>query len=333
MGSGLNFFANAIDVAPAIEGSWQDVDVSSHIPVGATGVILYLSEVPNGEGLDRISVRKNGSSDDYYAKVGNSGGIIVGVDANRVFEAKVIVDSIFVIKLIGYTDSNVILFDNGIDKSTGTTGSYQDVDVSGDGVLSGATGAIFFFYNASTTDYDCALRKNGSGDDIYAEVEGSADDGVLWGISGLDASRVCEQKIEHTDVDLKLIGYTKLPVIFFDNAEDVSLVPTGSWEDIDLTGITEAVADGAIFSIINTAAAIYDHGLQRKDSTDDDITEIHTLSLLWRYAGLNSGQVCEGYIEDTSIDFFVRGYCKPAKGGAQYIRMSPFGINMIRAGG
>lgn len=37
MGSGLNFFANAIEVTPAAYGSWQDVDCSGSIPAGATG--------------------------------------------------------------------------------------------------------------------------------------------------------------------------------------------------------------------------------------------------------------------------------------------------------
>jgi RHS repeat-associated protein len=308
-GSGLNFFINAVDVTPGTAGYWQDIDVSSYIPAGSTGVILWLK---SGYSTD-VGIRKNGSTDDYYCLYGSGQGIIVGVDANRVFEAMMeSVDSSHRLYLVGYTDSNVTLFDNCIDKSTDTTGSYVDVDISGDGVPSGATGAIFFFHNTGTSDYDCALRKNGSSDDVYGEVEGDASGGVLWGVVGLDNNLVCEQKIENTAVDLKLIGYTKAPVTFLDNAVDESLTTTDSWVDIDLTGDTTENSDGAIFSIINTNHYNPSWGLQHKDSTDDYTEPIWTYSLLWRCVGLDSGQLCEGYISYTAVDFYLRGYTYPA---------------------
>jgi len=312
MSSGLNFFTNAVDVTPGTTGSWQDVDVSAHIPAESTGVILFHCRTATN--TIRVGVRKNGSSDDYYCETGNSVGIIIGVDANRIFEAEIEDNTQSKLYLIGYTDSNVILFDNCIDKSTDTAGSYQDVDISGNGVPSGATGAIFFFHNtvAGAVDYDCALRKNGSSDDIYAEVEGETWGGILWGTSGLDANRVCEQKIESTYVDLKLIGYTNTPVVFLDNAVDKSLSTTGSWQDIDLTSDTAADADGAIFTIRNTLGTAYLYGLQHNDSTDDLIGYILTSSLEWRYVGLDSGQVCKGYINNVAVDFYLRGYCHPA---------------------
>ena len=309
MASGLNFLTNAIEVFPAAYGSWQDVDVSSYIPTGATGVILYIESYSTG-GSALMGIRKNGSSDSYYCYYGVLQGVIVGVDASRIFEAR-LQDSGQRLFLIGYTDSSVTLFDNGIDKSTGTAGSYQDVDVSGDGVPSGATGAVFFFHNTGASDYNCALRKNGSSDDIYAEVEGDASGGILWGICGLDANRICEQKIANTAVDLKLIGYTLAPVTFLDNAVDKSLTTTGSWVDIDLTSDTAASADGAIFSIKNTGSGSYNHGLQHKNSTDDYLEAIWSYSLLWRHVGLDSGQVCEGYIANVAVDFYLRGYCYP----------------------
>src|SRR3990170_6171000 len=109
MASGLNFFTNAIDKTPTTKDSYVDVDVSGDgVPSGASGVILEV-RCTSGSSYPNAAFRQNGSFDDYTLKMtpetdgaaGRAIGVFVGIDANRVFEAKVSTN--VEVWLIGYT--------------------------------------------------------------------------------------------------------------------------------------------------------------------------------------------------------------------------------------
>src|SRR3989304_5947055 len=88
LGSGLNFFTNAVNKTPGSTGAWVDVDCSADIPSGASGVILELYNTTASKIAG--AVRKNGSTDGQtnHSIVQNGHTFtLIGVDANRVFEA------------------------------------------------------------------------------------------------------------------------------------------------------------------------------------------------------------------------------------------------------
>jgi len=127
MASGFNFLTNAIDKTPVTKDSWTDVDVSGDgVPDGSTGVILEVRH--NGSNYPvNAGFRKNGSTDDYVLQVGIAdtaypqvNGVFVGLDGNRVFEAKV--GTNVEVWLIGYTDSTQTLETNIVDVTPGSTG-------------------------------------------------------------------------------------------------------------------------------------------------------------------------------------------------------------------
>ena len=314
MGSGINFFLNGIDVTPGTTGQWTDVDVSSHIPSGSTGVVVKIN---NTSSASRGEVRKNGSSDDFgYYLGGNNGRFaLVGVDANRVFEAYIANSNVEII-LVGYTDESCVFFDNAIEKTI-STGSWQDIDASGD-ISSEATGVICLLINTSgSTNYSAGIRKNGSSDEFtYGDIYKGAR--FNYQLCGVDASRIFESRIENSAVEVYLVGYTKSPITFLTNGIDKSLSQTNEWTDIDVTSETEAEADGVIIFMKNTSSSSQGRSDVRKNGSSDDDSP-----MLLFYAGccaaglcgMDSGQVFEGYIAITNIDFYLIGYCKP--GGAQ----------------
>ena len=97
-------------------------------------------------------------------------------------------------------------FTDAVNKSLGTTGSYQDVDISSDTGGDTAIGAIFTVNNDSGSGADKAygLRKNGSTDDFYYEPRGDQSN---IHIIGVDGSEIAEMKIENIAIDLYLTGY------------------------------------------------------------------------------------------------------------------------------
>ena len=306
MASGINFFTNAIDVTPGTTGSYVDVDVSASIPSGSVGVVLDV--VDESDNTYSWAVRKNGSTDNRYLTIGARCHCyaMIGVDASRIFEAK-IENTALKLYLVGYFDANCGFFDNGIDKSLTTTGSWVDIDVSGNGVPEGATAAIFQVTTTKSTR-TFGLRKNGSTDAFLYTMAGAAS---LYAIIGLDGSRICEGNISGTEVDFYLVGYCKAPVTMKTNADDISLGTTGAFTDIDITTQTEALADGCIIQVVNPPT--FYKGLIRKNgSTDDRSANSKIYGHIWALCGLDSGNILEGYIEHTGVDFKLLGYTKPA---------------------
>jgi len=328
-GSGFNFFTDVIDKTPTTTGAWVDIDVSGDgVPTGSTGVILKI--VNTGAGFSRGTVRKNGSTDNFltYLSAYHGRYAFVGVDANRIFEAYISVTAVK-IYLAGYTDENCGFFDNAVDKTPTTTGSWVDRDASAD-ILSGSTGVICLLYNSvGTASYSGGIRKNGSTDEYpYGLCLVYCFD---YQLCGVDANRIFEAKIQDTAFKVELVGYTKLPVTFFTNGIDKSLTSTSTWTDIDVTADTSTTADGAIILIKNThTTTLYTGDVRKNGGTDD-----HTGSMRLTYTGcqaaavgMDSDQIFEGWIDNVAVDFYLIGYCKPAVAPTY----SNIGVNTTVAG-
>ena len=313
MGSGFNFFTNVIDKTPGTAGSWQDVDVSGNgVPSGATGVIL---KIVNTSATGRAEARKNGSSDDFGLNLPANyfRFAFVGLDENRVFEAYVGNTNIK-IYLIGYCDENCGFFTNAIEKTVTADDTWRDIDASGD-IPAGATGAVCCLYNDSTsTDYYVGIRKNGS---ISTLTRGRCtyNRRYTFQLCGVDGNRVFEGLRGNTAVHIMLIGYTKNPITFFTDPVDKSLSQTSQWTDIDVTNDTDPAADGAILFMRNSSSSTNPYGDSRKNGSSDD----HSTYGRFAYnecrgaaVGLDAGQVFEGWIDNTVLDFYLIGYCKPS---------------------
>lgn len=316
MSSGFNFFANAINVTPVITEAWTDVDVSAHIPVGATGVILNLDNT--FPGAQKVDVRKKGSGDDDYDE-----GIIaiychryaiVGVDANRKFEAKIFSTRI-VVWLVGYTDEHVTLFTDKKDYSIPLLPPWQDTDVSAD-VSAEAVGVIVKMINTSPIDgLKGGVRKKGSTDNWYMQMK-MYGHSIVWLSCGVNAAKVFQQYIDSALVDLYLVGYVELPVVYFTNAKAYDTffpADVGVWKDIDVTGDTEAACDGVLLELLQDDVAIKRLQVRKKGSTDERWDRAYLLSQhrTGAYVGVNTDNIFQVKIESYYTKLRMVGYCKP----------------------
>ncbi|UCC90668.1 MAG: hypothetical protein JSW24_00395 [Dehalococcoidia bacterium] len=276
-------------------GSWRDVDVSSVVPSGATGVIIHTVNKHASNDWD-MGLRKNGSTDDRHTTLYDSRHWwgMIGVDANRVFEAYVGSTTDIDIYVVGYTKSGVTFKTNADDKSLGTTGSWQDIDCSTE--APSAIGLIFEIYASYIREF--GFRKNGSSDDRHVDNSGRCCFGA---IIGCDASQVCEGYIEATLVDFFLVGYVTDGCTFNTNASDVSLGGTGAWTDLSAL---PAGANMGFVEVVSGGAYLY--GLRKNGSSEDIYFEVY--KHLWGIVECDASQVIEGKISDTVVDFFVVGY-------------------------
>lgn len=277
---------------------WDDVDVSAHVPVGATGVILHWYSYSESH----LGLRKNGSSDTFfdYARVANyHGWVAIGIDANRIFEAYTdSQEGKIKAWLVGYTNDEVHFFTNGYDKTDVITPLiWDDLDCSGE-VPAGATGLIFL---ARTTGYlahwflqALGLRKNGSIDDRYDVIFRAHCYGA---IIGCDANRVCQvyrgQYNVNARTEIFLIGYIT-GINLNTNAPDISLSTLNTW-----LKAAELSEDIVVIEVVSDTARYY--GLRTGGSSEELYGQLN--DHVWAVIG--TGKSVEGKINSLDADFFL----------------------------
>lgn len=263
-------FIDPVTLSPTANDTWQDVDVSANAPAGTTGVIIHITATA----FDSIGFRKNGSTDD---RTGSSSlrnfhdWIAIGVDSGRIFEINLESGGTYIVKIVGYFGAEANFFDNATDKSTGTTGSWVDVDISGD--TTGGDVATHAFYevhvSTGTTGITQGCRVNGSTDAVMIWGLNGTIEHIDWGTIGCDGSEIFEQYTSHADGDLYLLGYATDGFTANTNATVVTPGSTGSW--VDLTSLTETDVIGAAYMVSDTS--ISEPIGFRKNGSSEDIKE------------------------------------------------------------
>lgn len=289
--------------------AWGDIDVSEYVPVGATGVVLYI--VNDTTGGVQYGVRKKGSTDDRHSQflmILSHAWAAIGIDENRKFQLWYESDGDFKVYLVAYTATGVVFFDNAYDKSLGATVTWTEVDCSAE--CPGAIGVILEVQNANSSATCCAFRKKGSSDDRYANDYMSTVDRLsrLWVMIGVDGAQKYENKISSLDVDVYLVGYITQGAVFLTDGVDISLDELGVWTEKDLSATCPSGI--MVFLEMNTRDPdLHKVGVRKKGSTEDYLERISTLTAM---CALTSGQLCEikQSIVKPSVGLFVIGYAQ-----------------------
>ncbi|NQW22663.1 MAG: hypothetical protein HQ475_04365 [SAR202 cluster bacterium] len=105
-----------------------------------------------------------------------------------------------------------------------------------------------------------------------------------------------------------------LGFVWSENATDISLVTTGSWQDIDLSAAVPAGAAGAIVEVVNAGTVGTYSGMVRgKNDTNNYMADplnglVYPSSHRWQVVAIDSNRTIQGYIENADIDFKLLGY-------------------------
>ena len=283
-----------VDVSPAT-GAWRDVDLSAHIPVGATGALFHVVNKSVG-GDYKIGLRKKGSTDSvtYDAYHSSHFWAAIGVDANRIV-------NIYIehgdedVYVTGYTMAGVTFFTNAVDKTLAGTGAWTDIDCSGE--APGAKALIFEIFN--TGSYSYGLRNNGSTDSRISPMTYHS-----WAIVGCDNAQICEGYRSGSTVYFRLVGYITSGVTFNVNATNMSMGGTGAYAD--LAALPNGSAFG-FFEIVDTTASgdSYAYALRKNGSAEniyyDSRKHYHSI------IPCDDSFLIEGKIENTNVDFYLMG--------------------------
>lgn len=289
-------FITRTDVTPASVGSWQTVSKPAGVPDTASGLIIHI-ENP-GVSSRTIGLRKKGSTDNRtMVHVGQTHDrAFVGLDSNGDFEAYVEYSGQVVYVEGWFEESHVAFLDNSIDISPGTTGSWQDVDITSHVVGTEIRGAIVEIVRGATA-YEVGLRKKGSTDDRHPDLYSHS-----WMMIGVDSNKELQAYIEHADVEVHLIGYVRTGFVFNTNATDLSPTAGTTYEERTL----DASAAGAFVEVVGSFNEPY---LIRKDGDTDTLGESRTFyTRAFAVCEVSTAQKIEVYGFDTSVDMYLVAY-------------------------
>jgi hypothetical protein len=208
-------FTNGIDVTPASTGVWADVDVSNYVSADAKAAIVKIVNTnTSGAGAQLLSVRKNGSTDDFAEKkvLGDSWiMMVVGLDDNKIFEAyRSRTDSVFY--LMGYIKGeNIVMFTNAVDKSITVNNTWVDVDLSD--VAPNAVFSFWDFRNTNTVSLHrkMEIRPNGATYDYSASAKVSGPQYHIGAFQGVANNKVELYTDDYAHAKFMLMGYAKAP--------------------------------------------------------------------------------------------------------------------------
>lgn len=257
------FLDPLVDISPVTTGSWQTVDVSAYCPAGTTGVIIrYWSTSSTNYAF---GYRKKGSADNRTGNAnGRLGGWIgCGVDANRQLEIY-IANAALKTSLVGYFGAEAVFFTNGINKSVGGTGSWQDVSIAANVNVGDSAVLAFLEFSGLSGSWQFGVRKKGS-------TLGTPNTlGLRGGAAGLDATLTYQNYIENLAQDVYLLGYLRAGAVVHDTVQVVTPGSTGNFVDL------AALPAGAIGGFYRLYGGIsYPAGIRCKGAAETTYNQLN----------------------------------------------------------
>lgn len=314
--NGFFWFTDAPDISLGVILSWQDIDLSPHVPVGTTGVVVEITSTATLLSLSGV-VRGKEDSRDYMSNLlyeqveaETHRWQIVKVDSNRLIQG-FIEDPQIDFKLRGYTlGSDPSYFSIPPDITPATSNQWTTVDVSAY-VDADADGVILFVDSVRDATRDYAIRESGSG--FNTTNRELYDNGNTMYLVGINAADQFDAFIEDVaDIQVYLVGQTKGSVVY--NLEDVAVADptTGSWQELDADNYNvPAAANGVFLRIENRDGIGRMAGIRHGDSTDAWTPDVGNDTHLMAGTGINADNVWDEYMENTNLDFYIAAYTVP----------------------
>lgn len=292
------FPIDPVNVLAGDVDQWIDIDVSAHIPAGATGVLLHAVGTLDVAVLEPFGLRKKGSTDNrtnlmHYV---NHYWAAIGVDASRTFQVYIGNTADWELLLVGYTMSGVTFRTNAVLKVPAATGNWLNVDASTE--APGAIGLIFEIRDTSGAYQDFGIRNDGSTDNRVVEI---AHHYIFGAIIGCSASQIFEGWRDAATMEFWVVGFVTDGAAFHVNATDVSLGGINTWTD--LTALPAPAIMG-FYEIITTTNSKY--GFRKNGSVED--IYLYVTKHAWAFVDCDDGRIVEGEILALYIDFFEVGY-------------------------
>jgi hypothetical protein len=290
---GVTWLDTPVDISPGTTGSFQNVDISSYVAVGAE--IAILKAVNTGASAYQFGYVEDSSVLTRKARI--SAGVVTmgfcGIASDRsidIWIGNAAVD----VYLIGYFDSaSAVCTESATALSHSlSNATWGDVDI---GVDNSAIGAIIEVWTDDGANTDLGYRPDGT---TYAPT-GSVAYGRCFIVKVTNDIFDCY--LEDTAVmSVFLRGYITAGVTFESTPAERTVADVGDW--YDLSSNLPAGATGGFYDIVSTDSG-QTFGMRADGNTSDTLTAKSAKHNF--YATKAALQVVEGNISSTAQKFYL----------------------------
>jgi len=309
---GFFWFINAKDISLITTGTWQDIDLSDHVPHGTTGAVVEI--INTGTFGTQSGVVRGKEDSREYMSNSNYQTVedethrwqIVKVDSNRIVQGYIENRQVD-FKLLGYTlGPDPSYFNTPLDVTPATEDVWTTADVSAF-VDADADGVILFIVSTQDGDRNYGVREVGSSfNTTNRDLENQSSTMYLVGIDVNDQFEVYHEDFD--DTKFYLVGQTKGSVVYYVDDLAVADPATGSFQEIDADDYgVPAAANGLILRVVSIGGDEIS-GLRHGDSTDSWTPDVGGGTHIQAGIGINESNVWDEYIEDTDVDVTIAAY-------------------------
>ncbi|MBA7716740.1 hypothetical protein ES703_125816 [subsurface metagenome] len=223
---------------PEVYGSWQDLDLSDHLPIGATGAFFEC----DCTGVD-FGLRKKGSTDDLWQPMLSNShlGCFVGVDNDRKCQVyRGAGGAAMKLYIHAYTATGVDFLTNAVDITPVAEDAWETEDLSG--IKGDAIGFLIMVTDVGQDDKYGVRRFGGNRNAGGAATFASGSRGN-WQFVGCDAAGADKQKIQlwrtRASTSFWVIGYITKGVTWTadEDGQEVTPVEVLQYVDVDIDAI------------------------------------------------------------------------------------------------
>lgn len=219
--SGVTFFADATQRSPVGLSAWENLSISDL--TGGDTAIGVIIEHWDTSGSGEFGIRQNGSTDNRIGRWLGHGYSITGLDSEEQFEAqKTSAAQEFWVR--GYVTSGAVFNTNADDISLGTTGSFQDVDLT---AYIGSDDIVYAFIENIdvTSSNNHGWRQNGS---VLSPI-GIVEDHTWNYVPVNNAEDLVQGYITDLTTDSFLVGYATAGGAAATNPQSTTLTQGQTW--------------------------------------------------------------------------------------------------------
>ena len=307
---GFVWFTNSKDISLSTGGSWQDIDLTDHVPEGATGALVEVVNMGVDEGMGGVLRGKEDSRD--YMSNPYFGAVLVETEHHRWQMVKIdsdrliqgyITSPIIDFRLIAYTiGADPSFFSSPADITIGTTGSWAVVDLSSQ-VDSDADGAILFI-TGDARRY--GIREVGSS--YSTTTLRTPSRGNTMYLVGLDGNKQFETYLDSA-TNIYLVGQSKGSVVYYTNDIVATNPATGIWSSLDADNFgVDTAANGLLLhvEVTNESDISFRHG----NSKDNLNSKLPAGSHVQGAVGINGQNLWEEQLEDPLTIISIAAYTR-----------------------
>ncbi|MEM4720576.1 MAG: hypothetical protein QXT73_00765 [Candidatus Methanomethylicaceae archaeon] len=293
--------------------SWSYYSLADTLPAETKGIIIHVRNLDTIPHIFAVRRRFSGVDRSAYARIaeGTHLWVVVGLDPFLRFDwyLSTADPTKLDARIVAYCTLNAFR-DHDLDVSIETTGAYEEITIPEGALIPEAQGVFLELVQTGVSTIDSwAVREKGTTSDLYYRTQGPC---CQMAVAALNDARQFEMKISSTSIDAYAWGALGHDCHLFSSPIEITVNPSSSWTDVDVSSIVPSDATGVILDLVNATNVAQKIHVRTKGSSDyNDLNALYVPAQTHIHAitGINNQKIFQVYsTQSSSYSIYLLGY-------------------------